>query len=210
MKNSSIYRSIALDLAQRIINGDFAKGVKVSGRTLLASQYNVSPETIRKAIGLLKTEGVVEVSQGKEITVISLEKAYDFIEHYKSSQSVYSLRQDIELLLKQKRELDVRFEALLADIINYSDRLRNLTPYNPIEIAVEESAHVVGKTISELQLWQQTGATVVAIRRGTELMISPGPQAQLAAGDRIVLVGDSEVLHRMAKYMNIPKLMVTS
>lgn len=103
MKNGSIYRSIALDLAQRIINGDFAKGVKVSGRTLLASQYNVSPETIRKAIGLLKAEGVVMVSQGKEITVISMEKAYAFIEHFKSAESVYSLRQDIELLLKQKR-----------------------------------------------------------------------------------------------------------
>lgn len=210
MKNGSIYRSIALDLAQRIINGDFAKGVKVSGRTLLASQYNVSPETIRKAIGLLKAEGVVMVSQGKEITVISMEKAYAFIEHFKSAESVYSLRQDIELLLKQKRELDLRFEALLSDIINYSDRLRNLTPYNPIEIEVEENAHVVGKTVSELRLWQHTGATVVAIRRGTEVMISPGPQAELAPGDRIVLVGDSEVLHRMAKYMNIPKEMVTS
>lgn len=202
VKNSAIYRSIALDLAQRIINGEFVKGVKVSGRTLLASHYNVSPETIRKAVGLLKDEGVVEVSQGKEITVISVERAFAFIGHYKSSESVYSLRQDIELLLKQKRELDARFEALLTDIINYSDRLRNLTPYNPIEVTVEEHAHVIGKTISELRLWQQTGATVVAIRRGTEIMISPGPEARLAAGDRLVFVGDSDVLQSMANYIN--------
>ncbi|KYZ75013.1 GntR family transcriptional regulator [Anaerosporomusa subterranea] len=205
LKSSSLYRSIALDIAQRIINGDFAKGAKLSGRTLLASQYNVSPETIRKAIGLLNTEGVVSVSQGKEITVVSVEKAYAFIEHYKSSESVYSLRQEIELLLKQKQELDARFEAMLTDIINYSDRLRNLTPYNPIEIEVETTAHVVGKTISELQMWQRTGATVVAIRRGTEVMISPGPLARLAIGDRIVLVGDSEVLQRMEKYLKMPK-----
>lgn len=205
MKTSSLYRSIAIDIAQRIINGDFVKGTKLSGRTLLASQYNVSPETIRKAIGLLNTEGVVSVSQGKEITVVSVEKAYAFIEHYKSSESIYSLRQEIELLLKQKQELDARFETMLTDIINYSDRLRNLTPYNPIEIEVTEAAHVVGKSISELQMWQHTGATVVAIRRGTEVMISPGPMAKLQTGDRIVLVGDSEVLQRMERYLKLPK-----
>lgn len=206
MKNSSIYRSIALDLAQRIINGDYAKGVKVSGRTLLASQYNVSPETIRKAIGLLKAEGAVDVSQGKEITVTSLEKAYAFIEHHKSSESVYSLRQDIELLLKQKQELDYRFEELLTDIINYSDRLRNLTPYNPVEVTIDESMHVVGKTVSELRLWQHTGATLVAIRRGTELIISPGPLACITGGDRIVLVGDRHVLERINMYLNMPQV----
>ena len=205
MKSSSIYRSIAIDIAQRIINGDFVKGTKLSGRTLLASQYNVSPETIRKAIGLLKNEDVVEVSQGKEITVISIERAYAFIEHYKSSESVYSLRQDIELLLKQKQELDARFEALLTDIINYSDRLRNLTPYNPIEVEVKANAHVVGKSVSELRLWQHTGATMVAIRRGSGVIISPGPQAILEPGDRIVLVGDSEVLQRMEKFLNMPR-----
>lgn len=205
MKISSLYRSIALDIAQRIINGDFAKGAKLSGRTLLASQYNVSPETIRKAIGLLNSEGVVSVSQGKEITVVSVEKAYAFIEHYKSSESIYSLRKEIELLLKQKQELDARFEMMLTDIINYSDRLRNLTPYNPLEIEVDEAAHVVGKSISELQMWQHTGATVVAIRRGAEVMISPGPLAKLQTGDRIVLVGDSEVLQRMERYLKMPR-----
>lgn len=198
----AIYRSIALDIAQRIINDEFPEGTKLSGRSLLASQYNVSPETIRKAISLLKEENVVAVSQGKEITILSIQKSYHFIEHCKSSDSVYSLRQDAESLLKKKREMDRHLEGILKDIINYSDRLRNLTPYNPVEIEVIEKSHVINKKISDIQLWQHTGATIVAIRRGTEIIISPGPSAVIQAFDRIVVVGDSDVLERTMAYIN--------
>ena len=198
----AIYRSIALDIAQRIINDEFPEGTKLSGRSLLASQYNVSPETIRKAITLLKEENVVTVSQGKEITVLSVQKSYNFIENYKSANSVYSLQQDAERLLKKKREIDSELEEIFKNIISYSDRLRNLTPYNPIEIEVIAHSHVIGKMISDIKLWQHTGATIVAIRRGTEIIISPGPNATINAYDRIVVVGDRNVLERTLAYIN--------
>ena len=198
----AIYRSISLDIAQRIINDEFPEGTKLSGRSLLASQYNVSPETIRKAISLLKEEGVVNVSQGKEITILSVQKSYLFIEHCKSSDSVYSLRQDAEILLKKKREMDNHLEDILKNIINYSDRLRNLSPYNPVEIEVIAGSHVSGKKICDIKLWQHTGATIVAIRRGTEIIISPGPGAVIKAYDRIVVVGKSDVLERSIAYIN--------
>lgn len=57
------YQAIAVDIAKRILNNEFAIGEKVSGRTLFASQYSVSPETIRNAISLLKEVNVVGVSQ---------------------------------------------------------------------------------------------------------------------------------------------------
>jgi len=199
---SSIYRSIALDLAQRIINGEFPEGVKISGRSVLAGHYNVSPETVRKAIALLKIKNVVTVSQGKEITVISSENCYNFIEQYKSNETMYSLQQDVEILLRQKREIDAKLEALLIDIINYSDRLRNLTPYHPVEVELPENAPIVGRTLAETRLWQHTGATLVAIRRGTEIIISPGPGAKFESGDRIVLVGDSQILKRTLDFIS--------
>lgn len=197
--NTSIYRSIALDIAQRIINGEFAG--KIPGKNILAGHYNVSPETIRKAIALLKVKNVVSVSQGKDVTVISEENAYSFIEHYKSAESVYSLQQDVETLLRQKREIDAKLEKLLIDIINYSDRLRNLTPYNPVEVEVQEDDYIAGRSIAEIKLWQHTGATIVAIRRGMEIIISPGPQAIIYPHDRIVIVGDRGVLERTSDFI---------
>jgi len=203
--STAMYRSIALDLAQRIINGEFSEGAKMSGRTILASHYNVSPETVRKSTALLKVKNVVSVSQGKEVTVISRENAYGFIEQYKSSESVYSLKQDIEILLRQKRTIDAKLEDLLIDIINYSDRLRNLTPYNPVEVEVQAGTFIAGRTIAEVKLWQHTGATIVAIRRGTEIIISPGPGAKILANDRVVIVGDSGVLERTTAFVNRPQ-----
>jgi K+/H+ antiporter YhaU regulatory subunit KhtT len=199
---AAMYLSIATDIAQRIINDEFAIGSRIAGRTLLASHYNVSSETIRKAVALLKDANVVDVSQGKEVTVLSVDEAYRFIEHHKSMQSVYSLRQELEILLEKKHDIDKRLESVLSDIIGYSDRLKNLNPYNPIEVKVPENSHIVGRTIAEIKLWQHTGATIVAIRRGTHIIISPGPLAVIAPDDRLVVVGDTEVLQRSTSFIN--------
>ena len=198
----SMFHSIALDLAQRIVNEEFPVGTKISGRTLLASHYNVSSETIRKAVALLKDGNVLAVSQGKEVMVLSIEEAYSFIEHNKSMESVYSLKQEIEILLEKKEAIDKRLEEVLTEIIGYSDRLRNLTPYNPIEVKVPANSQLLGKTIADIRLWQHTGATIVAIRRGTGIMISPGPRADIQVNDRLVVVGNADVLQQVIQFVN--------
>ena len=39
--NSPAYLKIALDIASRIVNGDFIEGKKLSGRSTLVGIYNV-------------------------------------------------------------------------------------------------------------------------------------------------------------------------
>lgn len=97
------YKSIALDIAQRIVSGELPENSKISGRSLLAGQYHVSPETIRKAMVLLKEEGIVAVSQGKEITIVSAVKAHEYISRNNYLKSVYSLKQEIQQLMAEKR-----------------------------------------------------------------------------------------------------------
>ncbi|HEY0828816.1 MAG TPA: TrkA C-terminal domain-containing protein [Bacilli bacterium] len=197
----SIYQSIALDLAQRIASGEFPVNSKISGRSLLASHYHVSPETIRKAIGLLKDKNIVEVSQGKEVFILSKHEAQDYTNKYQYLKSVYSLKQELVILLKEKKEIDHKFDEVLNDIINFSDRLRNLTPFNPIETVVTENARIVGKTINDLKFWQSTGATIIALRRGTHITISPGPNVIIRANDIIVYVGDEQAHQRTIEFI---------
>ncbi|WP_165912753.1 TrkA C-terminal domain-containing protein [Effusibacillus lacus] len=199
----SIYQAISLDIAQRIVNNEFPVRTKLSGRTLLAGQYHVSSETIRKAISLLKEAGIVDVSQGKEITIVSVDKAVEYINRHNAYiEPVYSLKQELELLLKEKKRLDAKFDEILHDIINFSDRLKNLTPYNPVEIEISYEAHVIGKTIADIKLWQNTGATIVALKRGTGMILSPGPHIRLQVADRIVVVGDHDVYERTMNFVN--------
>ncbi|EXX86012.1 GntR family transcriptional regulator [Paenibacillus darwinianus] len=199
------YKSIALDIAQRIVSGEFTVNSKISGRSLLAGQYHVSPETIRKAIGLLKEEAIVHVSQGKEIIIVSDSNANAYISKNNYLKSVYSLKQDLQQLLLEKQEMDRKFEDLLAELIEASDRLKHLKPYNPVELKIKPGAHVIGMTIAGLQFWQNTGATIIALRRGTNVSISPGPHVVLLEGDVLVVVGDDKTYEKTERFLNMPR-----
>ena len=47
------YMRIAISVAERIAAGELREGEKISGRSKLSSEYEVSPETVRRAIQLL-------------------------------------------------------------------------------------------------------------------------------------------------------------
>ncbi|MGE4283796.1 MAG: TrkA C-terminal domain-containing protein [Clostridia bacterium] len=201
----SRYQQIALDIAQRIVNKEFTIGEKVHGRSLLASMYNVSPETIRKAVALLHDMDVLQVNQGSGIIINSVDRAYNFIQRFKYLDSVNSLKHDLIDLLEQKKSIDEKLNKTLNSIIEYSDRLKNLSPYNPVEVEVSHHSRFVGKNISEMKFWQNTGGTVVALRKGDTIIESPGPYATLEEGDIIVVVGGSNILNDVEAFVNSKK-----
>lgn len=203
MKSSQyIHESIALDLAERIANGELAVGEKLSGRTLLASHYGVSAETIRKAVAILRAANVVSVAQGKEVLILSTEQADEFINHQVVMQSAYSLRQELEILQEKKREINERFDDIVHQIIHYTDRLRNLQPFNPVEVTVKTTSKAIGQSIKQLKFRQRTCATLVAIRRGLEVIASPDPEVVLQQGDRLVVIGQFDVLEKVDSFIN--------
>jgi DNA-binding GntR family transcriptional regulator len=53
------YLQIAQDLATRISKGKLEEGSTLYGRSVMSSEYNVSPETIRRALRLLADMKVV-------------------------------------------------------------------------------------------------------------------------------------------------------
>ena len=59
-----IYHKIALDIANKIHLGEIKEGSLLKGRSSLAATYNVSPETIRRAMKILEDLGVVSSVKG--------------------------------------------------------------------------------------------------------------------------------------------------
>jgi len=53
------------------------------------------------------------------------------------------------------------------------------------------------ESISDLHIWQKTGATIVGIQTDVELLLSPGPYAKLSAGNTIYYVGNELAAQRM-------------
>ncbi|MFB6092941.1 MAG: cation:proton antiporter regulatory subunit [Haloquadratum sp.] len=56
-------------------------------------------------------------------------------------------------------------------------------------VEVEESSPVAGRTLGETEFRQETGASVVAIERGEEVIPSPGGETTIRAGDVLVVIG---------------------
>ena len=59
-------------------------------------------------------------------------------------------------------------------------------------VTVAHGSPAAGATIAQLALRRETGASVVAVRRGAETIPSPPPDLELRAGDEIFLVGDAQ------------------
>ncbi len=73
---------------------------------------------------------------------------------------------------------------------------RSQTPFPNYEIRIPEGSGLIGRSIGSLNFWQVTGATIVGIRRGQHVILSPGPYAELYEGDVIVLVGSSAAVEK--------------
>ena len=197
-----IYQKIAIDITNRIISGDLPIGEKLYGRSSLASQYNVSPETVRRAITLLSDMDIVNVTKGSGIVVTSVDNCLKFIDKFKDIDSMSSLKKHIIDLLEKKKELDKNIENSVGELIDYSSRFRNRNPFIPFEFEIHSQMSVIGKTISETMFWQNTGATIIGIRRNEELSLSPGPHTVFEDKDIIVAICDEHSYYNIKSFLN--------
>lgn len=184
------YLQIALDLAGRVARGELPEGSRVYGRSIMASEYNVSPETIRRALRLLADMKVVEVKPQSGAVVLSADNARRYIENFEGDAGIRALRHKLKALLAEEEELHGRIAATAAALVKSQDSFASAhEPFPNYEVPVPKDSPMIGRSISALKFWQSTGGTVVAIRRGQTVILSPGPYAELYAGDVIVLVG---------------------
>lgn len=196
------YIKIAVDVAMRIYKGDLAEGFKLRGRSILASEYNVSPETIRKSMKLLADTGVVEVNKGSGVIVKSKDKAYEFIHSFKDKENIGVLRNNIRSLLQQRKDIEQKIQEINEKIIDYSYRFKNADLIDPIEIEIPNNSHLIDKSIGESRFWHNTGATILGIKRNNKIFISPGPYWEFKEKDVILAVGDEGVFDRIKHYLD--------
>ena len=194
----SQYLQIALDLAGRVARGELAEGSRIYGRSVMSSEYNVSPETVRRALRLLADMKVIEVKPQSGAVVLSADNARRYIANFQESADVRALRRRLKELLEEE-SLHSRITDTISALMK-SPFASAHQPFPNYEVPVPPDSPMLGRSIGELKFWQSTGATIVAIRRGQTVLLSPGPYAQLYAGDVVVLVGSpsaAEAAHNL-------------
>ncbi len=188
-----VYAQISLDLAAKIASGKLAEGEKISGRSGLAGLYHVSPETIRRAIQLLEDIDIVRTRAGSGIFVVSREQALTYVKRHQAMTGFREIRDEINQLVRQKEDIEARIKHLIVQLEDQASRLQNILPLYPYEVRVPDDSPFIGVRVDDSKFWQNTGGTIIAIKRGDVITHSPGPYAIFRAGDILLVTGDNGV-----------------
>ena len=196
------YTRIAISLAERIASGQLKEGEKLSGRSKLSPEYNVSPETIRRTLRLLADMKVVEVKEQSGVYVLSADYARRYLHNFADQTDIRGKQQQLKELLVRQEHLNRQMAALCRDILDETSQTPDALPNYYCRIP-DDWPHS-GTTVGALRFWQATGATIVAIRRGLSYIVSPGPYAELYAGDAVIFVGGVKAREAVSHFFANP------
>ena len=191
------YQQIAIEIASRISSGQYKVGEKIYARSSIASQYGVSSETARRAICILCDLEIVTSEKGSGVIIKSYENAVNFIKQYSKRQTIDTIKENLlKSIARQQKEMDTLNECL-SDLIAASEHFRSMNPFMPFEVKITSECSYLNKTVSEIQFWQHTGATVLAIGRNGNVIKSPGPYAILLENDIIYFLSQDDSSQRV-------------
>lgn len=182
------YVRIAIDIATSIERKELLVGTKISGRSVLSSRYNVSPETIRKAISLLKEYDVVSSKPKSGIVILNEENASLFLKDIQLSKDYNDIKTEVQYLLDEQSLLNLKMKTQLKLLLELPNKPKHFTQFFPYELAIPATSHLDLLTISESSFWQNTGATIVSVLHKDKNYISPGPDFKLKTEDIISFV----------------------
>lgn len=191
-EGSPAYARIALDIASRIARGELQENTKLYGRSIMSSEYGVSPETIRRSFSLLEEMQVVEIKHNSGVVILSRENALKFIEKFSDQSSTRQLVHKLKRLVEKQVELNSEIQELTKSILDATARYSNTTPFHNYECEILPDSPAIGYSIGEMSFWQKTHATIIAIRRENKIILSPGPHLELQPSDILILVGTAD------------------
>lgn len=198
------YQHIAIEFASRIASGEYQVGDKIYARSSIASQYGVSPETARRAICVLSDLEIVVSEKGSGVTIKSRDNAVAFIKQYNKRQTIETIKEKlIHSIERQQTEMQT-MSTYLLELIQASEHFRSMNPFMPFEIKITDRCIHLNKSISEMQFWQHTGATVLAVRKGDLLLKSPGPYVALQKNDVLYFFSQDDTSQRVQAFLYPP------
>lgn len=200
-KGVARYQQIAVDLASRIVKGHFKEGDTIFARSSLASYYNVSSETARRAISVLQGMQIVVATQGSGVKVVSVENAMKYIRQFEDIQTIEELKQDILTRIDRLEQENRQLKEHLLELIDKTDRFNSFNPFLPFEITLTKDTPYLNKTPSEINFWQNTNATIIAIKHSGDLVLSPGPDVKFQEKDVLYFIGDENSMAKVSRFL---------
>ena len=195
------YHQIAVDIAKKIIEKQYKVGDKIFARSYIASQYGVSSETARRAICILADLGIVDMAKGSGVSILSFDKAVNFVEQYKDLETLHELKKEMLDSVKRQEDEMLHFSKNLAKLIEKTERLQSVSSFMPKVVTITKLTRYLNQTVSDVNFWHNTHTTIIAIKRDDNLILSPGPYASFNEGDIFYFIGDETSDTRVMNFL---------
>lgn len=192
------YQAIAFAVARRIQDKELLPGDKLRGRSVLAAAYQVSSETVRKALNLLAQANVVNVIERSGVYVKSVEAAEQYINDYMAKEAEQGLLLELENALRNHKKQLKNLENKIQKLIR--SRKQAVFPFEYFAMTLSANSPFHQKTLQEANLQTQFGGLVIAVDTIEGFIQNPSPNTLLEAGMVLYILGDKTVQERSKKY----------
>ena len=102
---------------------------------------------------------------------MSREKAKSFFNQAAETTNIQNIHVQInDLIDEQKSALD-NLSGALSTLFEQTQRVQQHNPLTPYELVLEQPSAKLNQSIGNLNLWQNTGATVIGILHNEDLIV---------------------------------------
>ena len=192
---------IAIDIAKKIKNRRLKETEKIKGRSIAASDYNVSSETVRKSFNLLAEYKVILVKEKSGATVISRLAAIDFLDIFQGNLDTRADVKELENLKASKKDIEKKIANITKRIQKRALSTQKDIPINIFEVTVHNGFSIIGKSLKELHVSENTNCTLFGIASGNQFISSIIDKYLIKENDVLYLAGEQEYVNNAVTYL---------
>lgn len=132
-----------------------------------------------------------------------MKNAAKFVHRLEGVKSVRELQKELGTSIEKQFSELTNLRENVKELINRTNRFQSINPFVPFQLEVTASCPYLLKSISKINFWQNTRATIVGIRKNDGLLLSPDPYATLEVGDILYFIGDDLCLANAKQFLQV-------
>lgn len=203
-----VFEQIAYELACKIKNDQLTINQKIRGRSIIASEFSVSSETVRKALSLLEKKGVVSVKEQSGAYVKSKTEAIKYVAMHHQSVETEKRFDEIEDLLKDSIELHKRLQGQFKQIKKNNDVHKSVLPINTFSITIKPYDAFLEEDFSIKEFENIVGGNIFGIVRKDIIISGIKSDYTFKSGDEVFISGGESVKQKTLSFIKNPNLLM--
>jgi len=202
-----VFEQIAYELACKIKNDELAMHQKIRGRSIIASEFNVSGETVRKALALLEKNGVVDIKEQSGAYVKSKAEAIKYVVMHHQNVETEKRFEEIDQLLKDSMKIQKDLQAQFKQIKKNNDVHKSVLPINTFSIHLKPYDAFLADDFSIKEFEEIVGGNIFGLVREDLIISGVNEGFTFIPGDEVFISGGESVKQKTLSFIKNPILL---